>query len=185
VWATLVSEGWARLARGRLDEAARTLSTVVDHNERSAPEGDEIRTALKYLGEVDRRQGRLDLALARHRRALAIELKLFGTAAHLSVAASNLQIALDLLALGGHERLAEGRRRIDAAITFLRGDSPRHPRLDEALVASGRIALAAGDPARARQDLAEAAGRLRDRRGRENARTREAEALLAKARTRT
>jgi eukaryotic-like serine/threonine-protein kinase len=185
VWATLVSEGWARLALGRLDEAARTLSTVVDHNERIAPEGDEIRTALKYLGEVDRRQGRLDLALARHRRAQAIELKLFGTAAHLSVAASDLQIALDLLALGGPERLAEGRRRIDAAITFLRGDSPQHPRLDEALVASGRIALAAGDPARARQDLAEAASRLRDRRGRENARTREAEALLAKARTRT
>ena len=178
VWAALLSQGWARLRLGRLAEAESTLAGVVAHYERIGPESNEIRSALKYLGEAARLQGRAGDALALHRRALEIELKLFG-AAHVGVAVSGYQIALDLLALGTPEALAEARRKIDEAIAFLRQDDPGHPRLDEFLLASGRIALAAGDAARARQDLAEAAARLRDHHGEDHPLTREAESLLS------
>jgi serine/threonine-protein kinase len=181
VWGAVLSEGWARLRLGRLDDAERTLTRVVDHYERIGPESYEIRTALKYLGEVARLQGRVDKALALHRRTREIEIKIFGTPAHPGVAASNYQIALDLLALGTPERLAEARQKIDEAIAFLRRTDPGHPRLDEFLVASGRIALAAGDRTRARQDLAEAVARLRDHRGEGHPATREAAALLRRA----
>ena len=181
VWAAVLSEGWARLRSGRLDEAERTLSRVVDHYEPSGPESYEIRTALKYLGEVARLRGHPDRALALHRRALEIERKLFGVAAHPGVAASNYQIALDLLALGAREGLAEARRRIDAAILFLRQNHPEHPQLADYLLASGRVALAAGDRARARRDLAEAVVLLQDQRGKDHPLSREAAALLRRA----
>ncbi|HEX4963035.1 MAG TPA: serine/threonine-protein kinase [Thermoanaerobaculia bacterium] len=181
VWAARLSEGWARLRLGRLEEAERTLSQVVEHDEHHDPEGNEIRSALKYLGEVERRRGHAGQALALHRRAREIELKLFGTAAHLGVATSDYQIALDLLALGGRENLIAARRGIDPAIAFLRQSDPGHPRLDEFLVASGRIALAAGDRTRARQDLTEAVARLREHRGESHAATHEAAALLRRA----
>jgi len=184
VWAALLSQGWARLRLGRLAEAKGTLARVVAHYESIGPESNEIRSALKYLGEVARLQGRTGKALALHRRAREIELKLFGTTAHVGVAVSSYQIALDLLALGTPEPLAEARQKIDEAIAFLRQDDEGHPRLDEFLLASGRIALAAGDVARARQDLAEAAVRLRAHHGESHPLTREAEALLAGARPR-
>ena len=184
VWAALVSEGWARLRLGRLDEAESTLAKVVAHYESIGPESNEIRSALKYLGEVARLQGRTGKALALHRRAREIELKLFGTTAHVGVAVSSYQIALDLLAVGTPAPLAEARQKIDEAIAFMRQDDAGHPRLDEFLLASGRIALAAGNAARARQDLAEAAARLRAHHGEDHPLTREAEALLAGARPR-
>lgn len=179
VWAAVLSEGWARLRHGRLDEAERTLTRVVDHYEPSAPESHEIRTALKYLGEVARLRGHPERALALHRRALAIERKLFGAVAHPGVASSNYQITLDLLALG--EGLAEARRRIDEAIDFLRQNDPGHPQLEDFLVASGRVALATGDRARARRDLAEAVVLLQGHRGKDHPLSREAAALLRRA----
>ncbi|HEY7216560.1 MAG TPA: serine/threonine-protein kinase [Thermoanaerobaculia bacterium] len=181
VWAAVLSEGWARLRSGRLDEAERTLTRVVDHYEPSGPESYEIRSALKYLGEVARLRGHPNRALALHRRALDIEHKLFGTAVHPGVAASNYQIALDLLALGAREGLAEARRRIDAAVLFLRQNHPGHPQLADYLLASGRVALAAGDQTRARQDLAESVVLLQDQRGKDHPLSREAAALLQRA----
>jgi tetratricopeptide (TPR) repeat protein len=181
VWATLLSQGWARLKLGRLDEAERTLSQVLAYHERTGPEGNEIRAVLKYLGELERLRGRVEEALALHRRALEIERKLFGSAPHAGVAVSQYQIALDLLALGAPGPLVEARRRIDQALSFQRRNDAEHPRFDDFLLASGRIALAAGDRARARQDLAEAVARLRDRRGKDHPSTREAESLLRRA----
>jgi tetratricopeptide repeat protein len=153
----------------------------VDHYEPSGPEGHEIRTALKYLGEVARLRGDPNRALTLHRRALAIERKLFGAAAHPGVASSNYQITLDLLALGAREGLAEARRRIDEAIGFLRHEQPGHPQLEDFLVASGRVALATGHRARARRDLAEAVVLLQNHRGKDHPLSREAALLLRRA----
>jgi eukaryotic-like serine/threonine-protein kinase len=178
VWAARVSQGWARLKLGRLDEAERTLSEVVAVYERTRPEGNEIRSALKYLGEVARLQGRIDTALALHRRAREIELKIFGTAAHPGVAVSSYQIALDLLSLGTPEALAEARRQIDEAVAFMRRKDARHPRLGDFLLASGQIALAAGDRERARRELAEASSHLHESYSKDHPQTRAAEALL-------
>jgi serine/threonine-protein kinase len=181
VWAALISQGWARLRMGRYEEAARTLTPVVEHYERAGPESNEIRAALKYLGETFLFCGQPRRALELHRRAREIEVKIFGTAAHPGVVASDHLIALDLLELGTPADLAEARSRLDQAAAFLRGSDPGHPRLDEILVASGRVALALGDRPRARRDLAEAVTRLRAHRGETHSDTREAEALLRRA----
>lgn len=181
VWATLNSQGWALLELRRLDEAERTLSRVVAHYDSTGPESNEIRAPLKYLGDVLRLQGRPAEALALHRRALAIERKLFATEQHAGVAASNYHIALDLLELGGLEELAEARRKIDAAVAFLRPTDPDHPQFHKFLLASGRIALAEGDRQRARRELGEAATRIRAHRGPDHPLTHEAESLLRRA----
>ena len=69
---------------------------------------------------------------------------------------------------------------IDEAVAFLRGEDARHPRLGDFLLASGQIALAEGDRARARRELAEAVPLLASR-GKDHPQTREAEALLQRA----
>ncbi len=181
VWATLNSQGWALLELRRLDEADRILSMVIAHHEPIGPESNEIRSPLKYLGEVRRLQGRLDEALTLHRRTLAIERKLFGTQPHAGVAVSNYQIALDLLALGGAKNLTEARQQIDRAIAYLRPIDPDHPQLHKFLLASGQIALGEGNRERARRDLTEAATRIRAHRGPDHPLTREAETLLRRA----
>ncbi|HYG61622.1 MAG TPA: tetratricopeptide repeat protein, partial [Thermoanaerobaculia bacterium] len=181
VWGSRISQGIAQLRLGRLGEARRTLSEVVDHYARTEPESDGNRSALKHLGEVAWREGRIDEALALHRQARQIEVKIFGTEKHVGVAFSDYLIALDLLARGDPGSLAEARQRIDAAIAVLRHENAGHPTLNRFLLASGRIALAVGDEARARQDLTDAVARLRGFRGPDHPDTREAEALLRRA----
>jgi eukaryotic-like serine/threonine-protein kinase len=181
VWGAHLSQGIAQLRLGRLDEAEKTLSQVVAYFGRTLPEGDAHRSALGLLGEVARGQGRNAEALEMHRRALAMELKLFGATPHPGVASSHYQIALDLMALGTTASLAEARAEIDQASAMLGQVDPGHPRMDKYLVASGRIALAMGDAARARRDLAEAVRRYREHRGQDHPLTREAESLLRRA----
>jgi tetratricopeptide (TPR) repeat protein len=142
------------------------------------PEEDAHRSSLKLLGEVARGQGRPAEALAMHRRALEIERKLFGSAVHPGIATSEYQIALDLLDLRTPASLAEARQSIDQAIATVRQVDAEHPNVEKFLVTSGRIALAAGDRARARRDLTEAVARLRRHRGEDHPVTREAEELL-------
>ena len=178
VWGARLSQGLAQLRSGRLDEAERTFSRVVVYFERTLPGGDADRSSLKHLAEVRRLQGHPDEALAMHRRALDMELKLFGSSIHPGVAFSHYQIAFDLLDLGTAASLAEARSEVDRAVAMLSQIDESHPYIDKFLVASGRIALAAGDPARARRDLAEAVRRLREHRGKDHPSTREAEALL-------
>jgi serine/threonine protein kinase len=182
VWGALLSQGLAKLRMGRAEEAERTLSEVLAYFERTQPGGDASRSTLKLVGEAVQLQGRAAEALAMHRRALEIEQKLFGSTPHLGMAQSNYLIAIDLLDLGTPENLAEARQKIDQALAILRQFDAGHPNIDKYLVVSGRIALATGDRARAWQDLTEAVGRLRDRRGGEDPKTREAEALLLRAR---
>jgi serine/threonine protein kinase len=178
VWGTRQSLGWAMVELRKLDEAERTLSEVVAHYDRVGPESNEIRTALKFLGEALRLQERPAEALVLHRRALAIERKLFATEQHAGVAASKYHIALDLLELGGSKNLAEARQQIDQSIAYLRPIDPDHPQLHKFLLASGSIALAEGDRERARRELTEAVTRIRAHRGPDHPLSREAEALL-------
>ncbi|NJL29162.1 MAG: hypothetical protein HC897_15405, partial [Thermoanaerobaculia bacterium] len=70
-----------------------------------------------------------------------IDLEVFGTTEHVAVAVSNLQIALDLLALGRREDLAEASALVEPSIRFLERTDPQSPRLAELLAVREKIAL--------------------------------------------
>ena len=170
---------------GRLPEAEEALRAVAADIERSeGGQSNSLRTAFKHLGEVRRRRGDLEEALALHRRARAIELAVFGTVEHVGVAASDLQIALDLLARPSAEGMAEARRLLDEGLAVVRANDPGNPRLDELLVASGRVALAQGDRGRAAAEIGEAHRRMVQRLGVGDPEVAAAEALLASATSR-
>ncbi|MGE0640882.1 MAG: protein kinase [Thermoanaerobaculia bacterium] len=178
-----ISRGQALLRLGRLAEAETLLRDIV----RGFRDGDTsasdytLRTALKYLAEVRRGQGDAVEALALHRQAREIELRIFGTDEHPIVAHTDAQIALDLLALARRDRgqLAEARTRIDRAVSFQRSTEPASARLGEFLLASARVADAAGDRERARREAAEARELLLAARGATHSTTRDAEAYVA------
>jgi len=164
-------------AESRLREALAGLEGIF------GAEADELRAPLNQLGEVLRSRGRLDEAAALHRRALAIQLKSVGAESP-SVAGTRYQLALDLLAKKDAPNLAEARGLLDAAVAVQRRADADHPRLDDMLLASGRVASAQGDAARARQDLGEAASRYEKHRGARDPRTNEARRDLAATRAR-
>jgi serine/threonine protein kinase len=181
--AARLSRAWALAQLNRLPEAERLLREVAAAIERTdGPRSNPERTALKYLGEVRRRQGDPVEALALHRRARAIEGEVFGTRSHRAIAVSDLQIVLDLLAQPSASALAEARRTADEGIAMFRATDPEEQRLAELLVASGRIALAQNDRRRAENDLAEAERRLGAKLGPGDPAVAEARRLLAKAR---
>ena len=177
-----LSRGWALLRRGQLAEAEPVLRAVAADIERSeGAQSNSLRTALKYLGEVRRGRGDVGEALALHRRARAIELEVFGTSEHPGVAASDLQIALDLLERPTAAGLAEARRLADEGIAIQRATDPTSPRLDELLLASGRVALAQGDRPRAAVEIGEARDRMAKRLGATDPEVAAADALLQTA----
>jgi len=181
--AARLSRTSALVSLGRLAEAETGLRVLARDFERiQGPQGNSVRTALAILGEVRRRRGDVAEALALHHRERDIALAIFGTTEHSAVATADLGIALDHLARPTPEGLAEARARTDEGIAVLRKIDPENPRLDELLVASGRLALHSGDRARAVADLAEAEPRLAARWGEADAEVREARALLATAR---
>jgi serine/threonine protein kinase/Tfp pilus assembly protein PilF len=171
--------GNAYLRLGELDRAEPALREAVSGIETQfGPENDQLRAPLNQLGELERMRGRVDAAAALHGRALAIQLKSVGAESP-SVVGTRYQLALDLLARGDPASLAEARALLEAAIAVQRKTDAEHPRLDDMLLASGRVASAQGDPARAGQDFAEAAARYEKHRGAADARTREARRELA------
>jgi serine/threonine-protein kinase len=183
VWAAVLSRAQAQAKLGQPAQAEAALRRVLERfSVLHGPDSDEIRAPLKSLGELLRITGRPDEALALHRRARAIEQKLFGSTQHAAVAVSDHQIALDLLARPSPEHRAEARRLLDGAAATLREVDPGHPVLDECLLARGRLALEDGDWAPALADLGEALTRLTERRGEDHPRTREAAELLDQAR---
>lgn len=141
-------------------------------------DSDSLRAPLNSLGEAARVQGRTDEAEALHRRVLAIQLKALGPDGP-SVPGTRLQLALDLLARPAPPRLSEAREQIDRAIELQRRIDADHPRLDEMLLASARVAHGQGDVERCRRELAEAVERLGRHHGPADARTRSAGAELA------
>jgi eukaryotic-like serine/threonine-protein kinase len=180
--AARLSRAWALAQLGRLPDAEQRLRAVAAAIERTdGPRSNPLRTALKYLGEVRRRRGDPIEALALHRRARAIESEIFGTTHHRAIAASDLQIVLDLLARPSAAGLAEARRFADEGIEVFRATDPDEQRLSELLVASGRIALGLNDFARAQRDLTEADHRMTAERGPAHPEIAEVRQLLARA----
>jgi serine/threonine-protein kinase len=171
--------GEVQLRLGQLELAQKSLeSSVAGLEALYGPATNNRRAPLNALGEVYRLRGRLDEATGLHRRALAIQLDSVGPE-NPAVAWTRFQLSLDLLARPAPERLAEARVQMDQAISLQRRIDSEHPRLDEMLEASGRVARLQGDRQRARRELAEAAERLRAHHGASDSRTREARAELA------
>jgi hypothetical protein len=180
VWMARGNLAYAQQQTGQLAEAEALQRRVLERlSQLRGPDSDEVRAPMKQLGETLRRRGNPDEALALHRRARELELKLFGTSEHLGVAASDYQLALDLEALGGKERLVEATGLMDEAIATLRKKDAEHPRVGEYLLANGRIASKLGDRGKSRVLLTEARDRLSRDRGPQDPRTLEAARRLA------
>ena len=173
--------GNAYLRLGQLDRAEPLLRESIAGTETQfGADNDQLRAPLNQLGELERARGRLPEATALHRRALAIQLKSVGPDSP-SVAGTRYQLALDLADAAGAGDLAEARTLLDQAIAIQRKTDADHPRLDDMLLASGRVARAQGDAERSRRELAEAAERLEKHRGAADARTLEARRELTAA----
>ncbi|MEO8430825.1 MAG: serine/threonine-protein kinase [Acidobacteriota bacterium] len=176
--AALGNLGEVQLKSGELGAAETTLrQAIAGLEELFGPEADNLRAPLNDLGETLRARGRVDEAMVLHRRALAIQLKAVG-ADNPSVPGTRLQLALDLIAQPTASHLAEARRELDLAIELTRKIDSDHPRLDEMLMASGRLARAQNDKPRARGEFQQALDRLRRHHGEKDSRTAEARAVL-------
>ncbi len=143
-------------AQGRLAEAEAIQRQVVEKLEViTGKESGETAEALERLGDTLRRRGALDEAVALERRALAAEKKMGGEG-HLGLAAASFQLGAALAERPEPESKREAREHLDRAAALYRKLKPKHLRLPEVLIASGRLAASGGDRERARRDLAEA-----------------------------
>jgi tetratricopeptide (TPR) repeat protein len=171
--------GNAYLLLGQLDRAEPLLrESIAGIESQFGADNDQLRAPLNQLGELERARGRLAEATALHRRALAIQLKSVGSDSP-SVAGTRYQLALDLVEGAGVPDLAEARALLDQAIAVQRKTDADHPRLDDMLLASGRVAHAQGDRERALHEVGEALERLEAHHGAADARTRAARVELA------
>lgn len=178
--AARLSQGWALVKARRFTEAKPFFDQLAAEMERvDGPQSLPLRSALKYLGEVERELGAPALALEHHRRTLEIELRVFGKDEHIAIAATRYQLALDQLAMADAASWTSAAAEIATAIALVRKLDPEAPRLDEFLQASARIALRRGDETAARRDLTEAVARFRAHDGPTHPRTVTAERELA------
>jgi len=181
-WRSVADLGWAHLRLGRMSEARRELSTAIAGIERLAGASDyELVQPLEELGELETFAGEAGAAVATLRRARALDEKLFGTIERPSVARTDLLLARALLARNAEGDAPAARRALDEGLGIFARVHPQDVLRAESLVESGRLALAGGDRARARVDLAAAVPLLVSRRGAAHADTREAQQLLAAA----
>jgi len=174
--------GNAYLHLGELERAEPLLREAIAGIETQfGAENDQLRAPLNQLGELVRQRGQSTEATVLHRRALAIQLKSVGGESP-SVAGTRYQLAVDLASEPTAANLEEARTLLEAAILVQRKADAENPRLDDMLLASGRVARARGDSSRARQDLAEASARLEKHRGAADPRTIEARRELRETR---
>jgi tetratricopeptide (TPR) repeat protein/tRNA A-37 threonylcarbamoyl transferase component Bud32 len=178
-WRALANLGWAHFRMGRAADARAELTTAVATIERLSGHGYEVRLPLEQLGQVLTAVGDVEEGVAALRRVRALEAKLFPTAEHREVAGTDLLLARALLARHGAGDAGEARRVLDEGLGIFARAHPRDVRYAESLLESGRLALAGGDRARARRDLAAAESLLAARKGAQHADTREARRLLA------
>jgi serine/threonine protein kinase len=189
-WRALANLGWAHFHLGRVAAARAELTSAITAIERLAGrDAYELRLPLEQLGQVLTATGDVEDAIAMLRRVRALEEKLFGTAEHREVAATDLQLARALLARGAAQGSGggngsdarEARRWLDEGLGVFARQHPKDVMHGESLLESGRLALAGGDRVRARRDLAAAEPLLAASKGAAHRETREARQLLASA----
>ncbi|HEV7507330.1 MAG TPA: serine/threonine-protein kinase [Thermoanaerobaculia bacterium] len=156
-WRAIANLGWAHMKLNQLALARRELTEAVTQIERLAgPESYELRLPLKKLGETLTQAGATTEAIATLERVQRLEEKLFGTTQHREVALSDLLLAQARLARSADGDRGEARRLLDAALKILSTLAPGDFVYGGVLLESGRLALAEGDRARARRELAAA-----------------------------
>jgi tetratricopeptide (TPR) repeat protein/tRNA A-37 threonylcarbamoyl transferase component Bud32 len=181
-WRALANLGGAEERGGRIGEGRVRLARAVAQLERLlGRDRYELRLPLEMYGEALTAAGETNHAVEVLQRVKALELKLFGTIEHPEVAESELVLARALLArqAPGDRRLA--RQVLDETLGIYSRVHPRDRRRGEALLESGRLALAERDRARARADLGAAVELLTALKGPAHADTRAARRLLALA----
>jgi tRNA A-37 threonylcarbamoyl transferase component Bud32 len=181
-WRALANLGWAHLrlgrpaeARGELETAVTTLAKVV------GSENYVLIIPLEELGEAQTAAGDAPAAVSTLRRVRALAEKVFGRRSNREVAVSDVLLARALLARGKDGDRREARRNLDEGLETLARLHPNGAWYAESLLDSGRLALAEGDRARARRDLAAAEPLLAARKGPAHSQTREAHRLLSSA----
>ncbi len=181
-WRTLANLGLAHLRLEQVARARQELSTAVAQIERlTGPQSYELRLPLKELGEALTKAGAASEAIAVYQRVRHVEEKLFHTIRHLSVAGSDLLLAQAYLARGAAGDAGEGRRWLDEALGIYAHLGSRDLLYGDALRESGKLALAEGNPLRARRELAAAEPLLLAHLAPGDARVREIRRLLARA----
>ena len=153
-WRTVANLGWAHLKLKQIPLARQELSQAVASIERlSGPDSYALRLPLKELGETLTEAGATHEAVATLERLHKLEGKLFGTFQHADVAGSELLLAQALLARGDPGDRQAARRTLDEAIATFTRLQPKDLLFGKVLAASGKLALAEGDHARARREL--------------------------------
>ena len=180
--AASTTTGFVLLRLGELPKAELRLREAVAELERvEGPKGYGLRSSLGYLGEVLRLRGRLEEALAMHRRLRDITVEVNGSDDHPAVAQADYLIALDLVALP-RPPLAEARQRLDRSCDFVKAHVPETTRAAECLLVSALFALREGDRPRAEREAEEGLAWCRERFGAESPLTADAEEVLARVR---
>ena len=162
------------LARRELTEAVAQIEQL------AGPESYELRLPLKELGETLTKSGATAEAIATLERVRRLEEKLFGTIQHGEVAGSDLLLAQARLARGAAGDRQAARRSLDEALAIFSSKASKDLLYGKVLLESGRLALAEGDRARARRELAAAQPLLPAHSKPAHAKIREVHRLLAK-----
>lgn len=168
------------LEAGKLAEAAREFERVLALAERTlGPDDPRLAVDLNNLGEVYRRQGRLEQAAELLRRAIRLDEAAGGRSPALATSLNNL--GLVLRAQGRLDAAADLYRR---ALDLLeRTLGPDHPDTARALNNLAQLELERGDPGTALPLQERAASIARASLGPSHATTRAIEAALARTRT--
>jgi serine/threonine-protein kinase len=156
-WRALANLGWAHLKLGQVPLARRELEAAVAQIERLAgPESYELHMPLQELGEAQTEAGAPSEAIVTLERVRRLDEKLFGTIHHREVAGSDLLLAQARIARDAAGDRQAARRSLDETLAIFSGLSSKDLLYGEALLESGRLALAEGAQARARRELAAA-----------------------------
>ncbi|HEY0512451.1 MAG TPA: serine/threonine-protein kinase [Thermoanaerobaculia bacterium] len=154
-WRAVANLGWAHLKLGQTAVARQELTAAVAQIERLAgPEAYELRLPLKELGETLTNAGATTEAIATLERVRRLEEKLFGTLQHGEVASSDLLLTRARLARGAAGDRQAARRSLDEALGIFARKASTELLYGKVLLESGKLALAEGNHARARRELA-------------------------------